>query len=128
MLERFTRFEGSPNGKSKETIRVTMSPRKFLALNALAYRALGSPAAVELYYDALEKKIAIHRCDPTKQYAFRVRKEKGKEYYVIYAGAFCTHFMIRTKRTILFDKAELNPDRTIVLDLAKTINISRGSR
>ena len=128
MIDRFTRFEGSPNGKYKDMVRVTLSPRKFLGLNARAFQALGSPNAIEFYFDEHEKKIALRRCDPNKKYAFRVRKEKGKEYYVVYAAAFCTHYLIKTKRTVLFDDPEQRPDFMLVLDMAKTINVNRGSR
>lgn len=128
MIDRFKRFEGSPNGRFKDRVRVTLSAKKFFALNSTAFQALGSPAAIAFYFDEHEKKIALRRCDPSKKYAFRVRKEKGKEYYVIYAAAFCTHYLIKTKRTVLFDEPEQRPDFMLVLDMAKTINVNRGSR
>lgn len=58
---------------------------------------------------------------------FPVRKDKGKEYYVVYVAAFCTHYMIKPNRTVLLDGAELRPDQMLVLDLSKTINVTRGS-
>jgi hypothetical protein len=97
-------------------------------MNAVAYRALGSPTAVEFYYDEHSKKIGLRRCDPSKKFAFKVKQEKGKEHYLIYAGAFCTHFAISTKRTVLFEAPEQMPDRMLVVDMSKTTRISRGSK
>ena len=107
---------------------MTFSPRRFFALNNHAFEAIGEPAAVEFYFDEHEKKIGMLPCDQHKKNAFRVRKEKGKEYHVIYAGAFCTHFSISTTRTVLFDELDMKPNGMLVLDMKKTINVSRGSR
>ena len=128
MISHFKKFEGSPNGKNKETPRITLSPRRFFALNAWAHRCIGYPDAVELYFDDHERVIGMMPCDPLKRNAFRIRKEKGKEYHVIYAGAFCQHFSISTKRTVLFDEPDLTNDGMLVLDMKKAINVGRGSR
>lgn len=128
MLNYFRKFEGSPNGKSKEKARITLSPRRFFSLNAHAYRKIGSPSAVELYFDDHHRRVAMQACDPHKRNAFQVRKEKGKPYHIIYAGAFCQHFSISTKRTILFFEPEITNDGMLVLDMTKTVIVGRGSR
>ena len=128
MIGQLKRFEGSANGRRAESVRITLSPRKFFALNQTAYRALGEPLAIELYFDEHDKKIGMRRCDPVKKYAFRVTKEKGKKYFVVYAGTFCTHFQISTKRTVMFDSPQLKPDFMVIVDLAKTTRVGRGSR
>jgi hypothetical protein len=128
MIDQLKRFEGSSNGRFSDQVRITFSPRKYFAMNAVAYKALGSPAAVEFYFDEHSKKIGLRRCDPSKKFAFRVKQEKGKDHYLIYAGAFCTHFAISTKRTVLFESPEQKPDHMIVVDMQKTTRISRGSR
>ena len=43
----------------------------------------------------------------------------------MYAGGFPTHINLKTERTIFFD--EVDPDGTVVLDLTKTIYVTRGS-
>ena len=128
MIDQLKRFEGSSNGRNSDRVRITLSPRKYFALNAAAFRALGNPHAVEFYFDDHGKKIGLRRCEPAKKFAFRVRKEKNKDHFLIYAGAFCTHFLITTKRTVLFEGPELKPDHMVVVDMTKTTRISRGSR
>jgi hypothetical protein len=128
MIDQLQRFEGTSNGRYTDQIRITLSPRKYFAMNGVAYKALGSPSAVEFYFDEHSKKIGLRRCDPSKKFAFKVRQQKGKEHYMIYAGAFCTHFAISTKRTVLFEGPEHKPDHMVVVDMSKTTRISRGSR
>ena len=128
MISHFKKFEGSPNGKSKEKARITLSPRRFFSLNAYAYRKIGAPCAVELYFDDHERKIGMLACDPHKRNAFQVRKEKGKPYHIVYAGAFCQHFSIKNTRTVLFYEADITKDGMLVLDMKKTTIVGRGSR
>ena len=128
MLNFFRKFEGSPNGKSKEKARITLSPRRFFTLNAIAFRKIGSPLAVELYFDDHHRRIAMQECDPHKRNAFLVRKAKNKPYHLIYVGAFCQHFSISTKRTVLFFEPEVTKDGMLVLDMSKTTVVGRGSR
>ena len=128
MIDQLKRFEGTANGRNLSQVRITLSPRKYFGLNALAYKALGSPSAVEFYFDEHSKKIGFRRCDPSKKFAFRVKQEKGKQHYLIYAAAFCTHFAISTKRTVLFDSPEQKPDHMLIVDMSRTTRISRGSR
>lgn len=128
MISHWTKFEGHPNGKSKEKARITLSPRRFFALNGHAFNAIGSPSAVEFYFDENERKIGMLPCDPFKKNAFAVRKEKGKDFHVIYAGAFLTHFSLKSARTILFNEPDITSNGMLVLDLKNTINVGRGSR
>lgn len=128
MIDQLQRFEGSANRRYSDQVRITLSPRKYFAMNRIAYKALGSPLAVEFYFDEHSKKIGLRRCDPANKFAFRVKQEKGKEHYLIYAGAFCTHFAISTKRTVLFESPEQKPDHMLIVDMSKTTRISRGSR
>ena len=128
MISHFKKFEGSPNGKNKDRARITLSPRRFFALNPKAHLILGRPDAVELFFDDHERLVGMLACDPLKRNAFRIRNEKGKEYRVIYAAAFCRHFSISTDRTVLFDQIDVTKDGMLVLDMKKAIRIGRGSR
>jgi len=128
MIDQLKRFEGSANGRNVDQVRITFSPRKYFALNTIAYKALGSPSAIEFYYDEHLKKIGFRRCDPSKKFAFKVKQEKGKQFYLIYAGAFCTHLAISTRRTVLFESPEQKPDHMLIVDMSKTTRINRGSR
>jgi len=78
MIDQLKRFEGSANRRYSDQVRITLSPRKYFAMNGVAYKALGSPSAVEFYFDEHSKKIGLRRCDPSKKFAFGVRQKKEK--------------------------------------------------
>ena len=124
MIDRFVKFEGSSNQIFRGRLRITLSPKNFFMLNEAAFEALGSPAAVEFYFDAHERKIGVKGCAPEVRYAFRVGKDRMC--YIIHAGAFCRHNLIKTNRRVLFEEPEVRPDQMLVLDMAKTINVSRS--
>ena len=124
MIDRFVKFEGSSNQMFRGRMRITLSPKNFFMLNEAVFEALGSPAAVEFYFDTHERKIGVKGCDPDARYAFRVGKDRMA--YIIHAGAFCRHNLIKTNRRVLFEDPEIRPDQMLVLDLAKTINVSRS--
>ncbi len=42
MIDQLKRFEGTANGRNLDQLQITLSPRKYFALNAIAYKALGS--------------------------------------------------------------------------------------
>ena len=93
MIDRFVKFEGSSNQMFRGRMRITLSPKNFFMLNEAVFEALGSPAAVEFYFDAHERKIGVKGCDPDARYAFRVGKDRMA--YIIHAGAFCRHNLIK---------------------------------
>ena len=128
MLDNFVTFEGAQNGKVGEKVRVTLGPNRTFLLSRAAWEAMGSPEAVELAFDAIDRKVALRPCPPERRNAFRVVKKSTSSYRVIHAGAFLTHFKIRPPHTLLFDSPEITPERTMILDLQKTTRVGRGSR
>ena len=128
MLDNFVTFEGSPNGSRAKAIRVTLGPNRTFLISRPTWERMGNPKAVELAFDAVDRKIALRPCDPQKKNAFRVAQRSTGSHRVIYAGAFLAHFNIHPAHTVLFDDVQFTPDKTMILDLAKVTRVGRGSR
>ena len=94
MINHWTVFEGIQNGRRSERARVTLSPKKIIGMNAHAYKAFGSPSAVELMIDGNRNLLGLRRCDPDKKNAFKIKRHAGT-FYKIAAGSFLTHFRIK---------------------------------
>lgn len=128
MLDNFVTFEGSPNAKRGETVRVTLGPSRTFLMSRSAWERIGRAEAVELAFDAVDRKIAMRPCPPDKKNAFRVAQRSTGSHRVVYAGAFLTHFNIHAAYTVLFDEVEFTPEKSMILDLAKVTRVGRGSR
>jgi hypothetical protein len=128
MIKHFTKFEGKPNGAARNQPRVTLNHKKTFVLNQLAYEALGGPAAVEFFFDENRKVIGLKPIDARRENAFPLKSYKGSNLRRITASAFCTHFRISVDHTVLFQNIDLENDGMMTLDMAKTVNVSRGSR
>jgi hypothetical protein len=78
---------------------VTMQKRGSLSLNASAYLAMGSPKAVHLLYDRVERVIGIRPADPDDpdSYPPRTLPKRGETGpHVVTAAAFTSHYEIDT--------------------------------
>ena len=121
-------YEGSPNGRRREKARVTIGVNKAILMNEHAFVAFGSPSAVQLMFDGNRRLIGMRQCDPDKKNAFPVKPALQGKHHIVYAGGFFSHIDLKPDRTILFDEIDIDPDGTVVLDLTKTIYVTRGSR
>ena len=128
MLDNFVTFEGSPNGRRGERVRVTLGPNKAFLMSNAAWELLGRPEAVELAFDAVDRKIALRPCPPARANAFRVARRSSGSHRVVYAGAFLTHFNVHSQHTVLFEAPEITPEGSMILSLTKTTRVGRGSR
>ena len=105
-----------------------MGIRGEIYLNKIAWDALGCPEAVELMFDIGRGVIGIKPVDPWKPNSFPIRHKKGKSGKCIRASPFAVHFAIRPRRTILFNKAEIDEDGVMSLPLESITAVSLGSR
>ncbi len=128
MNEKWIVFEGRPfPPKALPVPRVTIGSTGVIFLNRHAVAALGSPAAVELRYDAPRRLIGIKPADPSRENAFHLRRHAGT-YLRIAAAAFCRHFRVKIERTQVFESVEINPDGMMILDLNRTMTVTRVVR
>ena len=56
MLDNFVTFEGSPNGSRAKAIRVTLGPNRTFLISRPTWERMGNPKAVELAFDAVDRK------------------------------------------------------------------------
>jgi hypothetical protein len=128
MINRWVKFEGKPYSRDNSVPRVTLGPQKAMILNQAAFAMLGSPEAVELYFESSLKRIGVKQTKPSLTHGFEVKEKKGSNLRVIYAGAFCAHFGLKIEKTIQFHDLKLDPDGILELDMTTAINVRRGAR
>lgn len=73
---------------------VTVQRRGTMSMNTAAYNALGSPAAIELLYDAAERIIGMRPAEQSSEYAYPMRGVRGS--YVLSGIAFANYYGIDT--------------------------------
>ena len=130
MNTKWETFEGQQyRTTARKEPRVTLGAKGTLYLNGHAFEALGAPAAVEMLFDGNRRVIGLKPVDVKKRNAFVIKHHgKSGNYKRISASAFCTHYRIKTRETVLFDGVDLDNDGVLLLDLGRTIRVGRGSR
>ena len=110
MIEKWTEFQGRPNGGDRDAPRVTLSRTNVLTMNKAAYEALGSPATVKLKYEEDRRVIGIMPHDPRRANAFPVKQCSGKASNIrrIHLHPFCVNFGIEISRTVLFNEIDID--------------------
>jgi len=101
--------------------------RSVIYLNGRAYEALGCPGSVELIFDGNRRIIGVKPTDRRHSNAFPV-VHHPYNYYRISAAAFCQHFRIKPRATMLFQNVDLDPEGVMTLDLMNTVTVTRGAR
>ena len=72
--------------------------------------------------------IGLKKTDIRRANAFTVRNHTAGNYKRISAAAFCQHFRIRPKATLLFQNVDIDNYGVMSLDLTNTITVTRGAR
>ena len=109
MSEEWEHFNGRQFGrKAREDVRVTLGKKGNIYLNGKAFEALGQPAG--------------HGRNDGR------RNHTAGNYKRISAAAFCQHFRIRPKATMLFQNVDIDNYGVMSLDLTNTITVTRGAR
>jgi len=127
MTRNWTVFKGRSNISEKSEIYASINERNVVLINSAAFRALKAPEAVELCFDRANGVIGLRGVSKDAENAFPV-KPKLKSHYVISISPFCKHFNIRVAGTMKFPEAELDENGLLILELTKTLRVSRTSR
>jgi hypothetical protein len=122
----FEKFQGGPTLPSSEKMHVTISPRHIVLINANAYRLMGKPQAVHLYYSREKDTIAVEPTSPRLPMAFPL-KEKHNSWH-IHTAPFCRHFGIRPATTLRFINPSIDEGGRLTLKLSETVTTSKGPR
>ena len=127
MIKHWTKFPGRPHSyRIRDGVRVTMGPGGVIYMNEKGWDLLGRPEAVETMFDKTRRMIGLQAADPAVPEAFPVKSKKGTRGRIISASAFCTHFLIKTMRTALFNDVEVDADRVMSLSLDTISAVTRG--
>lgn len=125
-------FKGRPYASKghRSEPRVTIGPKGIIYLNRVAFEAIGSPAAVELMFDGNRRIIGVKPTDPARRNAFPLKPHgtRNGTYRHISAAAFCHHFRLETRETLLFEEIDIDNEGVLRLPMASTLAIKRGAR
>lgn len=127
MIKHFVEFEGRQTAAGRNEIRVSLNRKKVFVLNPKAYKALGNPEAVKLFFDEGRKVIGMRAATAELSNAFSLKRGGSGRHQIVLAAPFCTHFGIRVEGTVKFLNPEMDGDM-LTLDITKTVNVTRGSR
>ena len=124
------KFIGGPTLAYGERVHVTLSPKGTIFLNQKAFRMMGDPAAVYLYFNRPKNMIVIEpTAAATSTAAFLTRQcgalSTGRN---IHANPFCKNFRIRVAATQKFVDPSVDSVGRMYLKLNETITVSIGPR
>ena len=97
-------------------------------LNGAAYEALGMPAAVTLMYDEDRRVIGLKPGDMRHPNSFPVKQNDKWSNRRIQLHAFCRHFGIDIRRTVMFNEIDIDREGLMKLELNRTVTIGRASQ
>lgn len=101
-----------------------------LWLNGLAWRSMGSPVWVRLFYSEERQQIALVPTNAPMPGAVKFAGRPGNWGASCAITGFCNRFDIPTDRSFAFEPDPPRPDHVLILDLttAEIISRSRGIR
>ena len=118
------KFRGGPRQAAQDRIHITLNRKGEIYFNANAYRVMGRPEAVHLYFNRQKDAIAVSRAASLRlSDAFPVR-EKYPGSYLVCASPFCQHFGIKLDSTQKFVGADLDNEGNMLLDLSNTVTVT----
>ena len=120
------KFEGGPVIATQDRMHITINERGDIFLNTNAYRALGSPTSVMLYYNRDKDAIAVEPANVHVAQSFPVKQKHSG--WIIHASPFCRHFGIQVSGTESFVHPEINDAGILLLDLRNTVTVKGTSR
>jgi hypothetical protein len=116
------KYRGGPTPSSRDVMHVTLNRKGLIYLNANAYRLLGRPTGVYLYYNRNKDQIALEPASPRLPETFPVKElNKG---FLIHASPFCRHFGVRLDTTEKFIRPDIDEKGVLRLDLSSTVTVS----
>ena len=121
----FEKFMGGPVKPSSSRMHATIGRGGRIHLNSNLMKRLGHPEAVWLFFNRRTQQIAVQSTSIRMPEAFPVIKPKKQSTLYINAASFCGHFGIKIRQTHRFTDPHFSTDGKLVLDLNKTVIVSR---
>ena len=121
----YEKFKGGPTPQGRDRLHVTINSRGQILLNKAVHRELGSPAAINLYFNRPKDIIAIEPTHPRLPLVFPLRENGGS--YRVFANPFCKHHGIKIPGTQAFVRPDIDKG-VLLLDLGALVNVGGWTR
>ena len=125
-MRQFEEFTGRSTPSSSKMLRVALQKRGTMSLNRAAFKALGEPSHVILFFDKESRAIGIKPADGSVRHAYPVRKQEQAASYLFAAQAFCKHYDLLTGVTTAFEPTL--EDGMLVFEFDKGVEIASRTR
>lgn len=122
------KFMGGPVKPSSLRMHATIGRGGRIHLNSNLLKRLGNPEAVWLFFNRRTQQIAVQSTSIRMLEAFPVIKPTKQSTLYINAASFCSHFGIKIRQTHRFTEPHFSADGKLILDLNKTVIVSRPRR
>lgn len=125
------KFMGGPFVAYSERVWVTIDHRGRIFLNQKAYKMMGSPRAVYLYFNRPKNMIIIEKTEClTGNDAFTVKDAGGTTNTgrAIRASTFIRHFLIRVTGTQSFTDPQFDSKHRLYLKLHETVGVTNRKK
>jgi hypothetical protein len=98
-------------------MNVTINPKGYIRLNQAALRRIGSPAAVNLLFDATNMRIGLQAANPKSANTYKVVKATNANNFFIRAYRLLIEYRVNIEETIRFSDPDVDIDGILVLNL-----------
>jgi hypothetical protein len=108
-------------------VYVSLNRHGKIAMNRVAYRRAGEPAAFHILFDKVNSRIALKPIAASMKHAYPATKKGRHGGRVIHAFRLLKEFGIKIDETIEFKDPEVDYDGQLILDL-RTARVSPRGR
>ena len=119
MIKQWEEFGVGPRDAATE-LHVSLDPKGNIIIGARAFEKFGQPEKAVLLFDKGNRLIGIVAASSRADNAYPLIEKKNGRHRTLRAGRFCRRHGISVPRTVAFNKAEIDEDGVLVLNLAAT--------
>jgi hypothetical protein len=122
----YEKFRGGPTEAKSERLHITINKSGVIFINANAYRKIGKPTGVYLYFNRKLDRIVLEPTSARLAEAFPVKESLGA--YKVYASPFCKHFGIHIEGVMKFARPDISEKGSLILDLSNIVKVTLPGR
>ena len=117
------KFRGGPTKPAQDRMHVTINKSNVIVFNKNAYRQLGKPPSVNLYFSRTRDLIVIEPVPSVNLPESFPLLEKGTTGWRVNAAPFCRHFGILIDTTLKFIEPDIREGK-LNLKLSETVSVA----
>lgn len=122
---KFEKYIGGPTVDPLVRVHITLSPTGRIILSRAAYKHMGSPEAVYLYFSRADDEIAIQPTRLNMPEALPVHHTHSG--HRVNAAPFCRHFRIKLTSTEKFVAPQFT-NAGVILSLRRTVTVTHTNK